>query len=84
MTRTYWKLQATQGTQTQSRTLWNVYDAVMVPTKLEQEGWHVTVTEHKPGQDPRETYRTENDPIQAALDTVTAKLDAAGVPSVGF
>lgn len=79
---TYWKITAVQGTQTKTRTVHNVYDAAMVPAQMECEGWHCTVTEHNDGQS-RETYRTENDPIQAGLDKCQAKLDAR-VPSVGF
>jgi hypothetical protein len=84
--RTYWKIVATQGSQTIRRTVYDVYDAVMVPAQLEQEGYHVTCTEHKDGG-ARETYQTENDAIQAGLDLCMKKLDArdaAGVPWVGF
>ena len=66
MSRTYWKITAVQGTQTMTRTVYNVYDAAMKPCKLEQEGWHCTVTEHpRNGGEPRQTYQTENEPIRA-------------------
>lgn len=82
---THWKITAVQGTQTTTRIVHDVHDAVMVPCKMEQEGWHCTTVEHTP-EGTRVVYQTENDPIQAGLDLCVAKLDAreAPAPWVGF
>jgi hypothetical protein len=75
---THWKITAVQGSETRTRTVYTVYEAAMVPAKMEQEGWHCTVTEHNSGTGykAREVYQTENEPLQAALDLCMAKLDA--------